>query len=110
MFIVSANYRDRKSPYRWLVRRKGHPAESAKAFKHVKASGVTFLNSPSEYELGFGCRVVAHCQSVHCSEPEVKTVNLVFDRDMFWTESGDKVLEAKSLELHPDGRMEAIVS
>lgn len=35
-FIVSANYRDRGSPYKWLIRERGKPLSSARACKQVE--------------------------------------------------------------------------
>lgn|SRR3989338_1187323 len=62
MKIVSANYRDRKAKKRWLVREEDEPPSKAKAFESVYATGVTFRAS-SAYEDGFGCTIVAYCET-----------------------------------------------
>ena len=62
-FVVSANYRDRQSQYKWLVRRFDEPIEKAVPCGSVSCSGVTFTNS-NKAEEGFGCRTVAVCENV----------------------------------------------
>lgn len=69
-FIVSANYLDRDSEYRWLVRRPEDPVSKARAFKHVTCNGVMFCPS-EEVERGFGCGVIAQAQEgLTLYEPE----------------------------------------
>ncbi|MDB5190118.1 MAG: hypothetical protein JWN49_444 [Parcubacteria group bacterium] len=63
MLIVSANYRDRKSPYPWLVRQETQHPRAARAFKTVIATGVKFAAS-GHYEEGFGCSIIALCDDV----------------------------------------------
>mgnify|MGYP003436407028 CR=1 FL=1 len=63
-FVVSANYRDRNSQYKWLVRRIDEPIEKAVACEIVNCSGVTFGDSNKE-ESGFGCNIVAYCENVN---------------------------------------------
>jgi hypothetical protein len=63
-FVVSANYRDRSSKYKWLVRREEDPIEKVVAFKEVRAEGVIFKPS-SKLEEGFGCKLVAYCERVN---------------------------------------------
>jgi len=62
MYIVSANYRDRKSRARWLVRKETEKPEEAQEFRTVYATGVTFR--PNEEEARFGCALVAVCETV----------------------------------------------
>lgn len=64
--IISANYRDRESPFRWLVRDEGQPAAEAVPCKSVEAVGVQFVETwrkdlpfSLEEESGFNCSVVA---------------------------------------------------
>lgn len=71
-FVVSANYRDRQSPYKWLVRRVDEPIDKAVACEFVRCSGVTFGDSNKE-EKGFGCNRVAFCENVSINYPEVET-------------------------------------
>lgn len=59
-FIVSANYRDRSSPLRWLLRSGGSEPVEASPFTALVANGVEFCPS-SDYEEGFGCSIVAYC-------------------------------------------------
>lgn len=67
-FIVSANYRDRDSEYRWLVRREDEPIENAVACKLVSATGIEFTRSGDES--GFGCALIAVCENVSITAPE----------------------------------------
>jgi hypothetical protein len=70
-FVVSANYRNRNSNYKWLVRRIDEPIEKAVACEEVYCIGVTFTNSNAE-EKGFGCGVVAVCENVSVSYVETE--------------------------------------
>lgn len=110
--IVSANYRDRKSPYRWLIRQEDQPVESARAFKSVKARGVKIISS-NAIEEGFGCRIVAKCQAADGFDPEpdapvVKTLR--FDHDAFKDDRGRRVDEMLELDLGEDGSIKATVT
>lgn len=71
-FTVSANYRDRSSAYKWLVRRTEDPIEKAVACQEVRARGVVFGPSNASEE-GFGCKQVAVCESVSVDGTEVPT-------------------------------------
>ena len=62
MKIVSGNYRDRRSPLHWIIRDAAEGMECYKAFPAAEASGVRFRIS-TDGEEGFGCKVVADCQS-----------------------------------------------
>ncbi len=62
-FVVSANYRNRKSEYKWLVRRYDESIDKAIPCKRVKCSNVKFEPSNKDEE-GFGCHLVAVCESV----------------------------------------------
>lgn len=44
-YVISANYRDRTSPNKWLVRKQDEPVEKAKAYKKVLAQDVKFETS-----------------------------------------------------------------
>ena len=63
-FVVSANYRDRNSAYKWLVRRAEDPIESAVAVESLELRGVQFRES-NKAEQGFGCSTVAFCEEVY---------------------------------------------
>lgn len=71
-FVVSANYRNRNSNYKWLVRRIDEPIEKAVACEDVHCIGVKFTGSNAE-EKGFGCGVVAVCENVSIGSPETET-------------------------------------
>lgn len=62
-YIVSANYRDRNSKFNWLVRQAGQAPEQAIACTDLRVVGVSFEES-SEFESGFGCKLVAKCDDV----------------------------------------------
>lgn len=68
-FVVSANYRDRASEYKWLVRRIDEPIEKAVACQVVYCSGVIFGDS-NKAEKGFDCNRVAFCENVQVKYPE----------------------------------------
>lgn len=117
MKIVSANYRDRDSAYRWLVRDEHEPAEKAVAFKAVRASGVRF-SLAMKYEVGFGCQVVARCVTAEGSDPrrlkpqahpELKGRRLTFDFDSFYDDDGRRVTGCSYLDLDTDGSMLAFM-
>lgn len=56
--IISANYRDRGSKYKWLIRESQQDPTEALECREVRASQVRFLRS-SGIEEGFGCAIVA---------------------------------------------------
>ncbi len=67
-FVVSANYHDRESLLKWLVRRKEDPVSSAVAVPVLELRGVTFERSSHHEEIGYGCKVVATCDEVFVLE------------------------------------------
>lgn len=110
MKIVSANYRDRGSPYRWLIRDEGEPLDTAKAFKSVKATGVKFERS-SEEEAGFGCSIVARCETAVGHEPEPKnSTQLTFEINDFVDSGGNIVKCCEGLTLDSDGTVLATIN
>ena len=103
-YIVSANYRDRQSPFKWLVRDAKDYPKKAVAYKSVRATGVTF--GPSDkYESGFGCSTVATAETVETSGPEKKETRLTFEGRNFYTEGGKEVKAVDVLDLREDGKM-----
>lgn len=62
-YVVSANYRNRRSNYQWLIRREEDPIDLAVAVEFLEAIGVNFRDSNADEE-GFGCRTVAFCDQV----------------------------------------------
>ena len=112
MKIVSANYRNRDSEMRWLVRDEGAPLDSVVECKSLKAKEVVFRQS-SAGELGFGCYVVALCKSVEILGDTMqkkgrRQVTLRFEGDHFCAiETARVVDKCATLNLNPDGSIYA---
>jgi hypothetical protein len=114
--VVSANYRDRQSPLKWLSRGKDEDPEKAKAFRNVIATNVKF-GSSGKYESGFGCQVVALCETAigqkitkKTKKPEGREVTLVFNGRFFCAKELEIAIgECKMLILREDGSMTAII-
>lgn len=106
MYIISRNYRDRASPYKWLIRRSGEEPGAARACKRVEARGVRFRESDYE-ELGFGCAIVAEAEDAvaHDFEPLETAVGmpLHFDGDQMQTATGRPVTVCDELTLTDAG-------
>jgi len=108
-FIISANYRDCSSPYRWLVRKASQDSKEAVACKSVKATKVQFQDS-NAYEQGFGCRIVAWAESVEIQDAEKQVVRLRFTGSSFIEDTSKTSVPACSiLDLRPDGSMFATI-
>ena len=113
MFIVSANYRDRKSSKHWLVRDEKDQPKTATAFNSVVATNINFTTSDA-YESGFGCAIVAKAETAVGSDAvgDAKSeneVSLRFCGHWFETTSGDKVKSCAQLRLNSDGSMYAVL-
>lgn len=119
-FVISANYLDRQSPFRWLVRRADEPLESARACRQVKCGSVRFKKSGTapegKGEAGFGCAVIAvaeHAEGLDFQDevkeqpeqPKDNRKKLEFSYDSFYDQDSNKVTEAKTLELGPHGEI-----
>ncbi len=109
MKIVSANYHDRKSATPWLVRDESEHPDKARAFKSVVATGISFRPS-SVFEQGFGCSMVAYCETVTGSNeqpsmPRSDLTRLRFGGFSFQNEAGEEVERCAKLYLQPDGSM-----
>lgn len=113
--VISANYRDRTSPYKWLVRDEDQEPEQATACKQVLVAGqVRFERSGKE--MGFGCSVVATTSAdVLMVEPEPpegaeKFQELKFDSyHDFEDLEGRVVKRVDELNLLQDGKIMAIL-
>jgi hypothetical protein len=109
-WIISANYRDRSSPYKWLVRRSDQQPQEAVAYKTVRAKGVIFCPSTA-YESGFGCSVVAFAHEVVTEGPE-HTIKLKFTGpsggNLFVDETGKAHEEVAELFLGNEGEITAV--
>jgi len=108
--IISRNYRDRSSEFKWLVRDESEEPSQARAFKSVQAKGVRFQAS-GKFEQGFGCNMVAIADEVNAHDPEpikerIHFTGARFSRDI----TGATVERASALDLHPDGSMFAVIA
>lgn len=120
MYVVSANYRDRRSNKKWLVRRKDEGTHRAMPYEGVVATGVQFTRS-NAYEQGFGCSIVAQCKSAIGFEagaalptveggPRLREVRLRFGGFSFKDYSGNVVNGCETLILHADGSMTGFIA
>lgn len=111
-FIVSANYRNRKAPLKWLVRRADEPESKAREVASVRCFGVSF--EPSENHgiagWGFACKAVAVCDQVVEDVPPASDgtpgEKLVFDTSLgqfYRTQPTVLVKTCEVLDLHEDG-------
>lgn len=102
-YVVSANYLDRDSELKWLVRREDEPVEKAVPHKSVLCRGVKFQMS-SAGERGFGCRVVAIANDVELDVESLPGVErLQFAAFDFRDANGVIVESVEELSLMPDG-------
>lgn len=128
MLIVSANYRDRTSKYRWLIRDESQDPRQARAFKAIDATGVAFCPS-TQWESGFGCSTVAFCETAVGYGPMVTAVDdeplshlpalidnsvpLHFNGRSFFIDKPDEgtawVPTCANLRLNSDGSMHAVI-
>lgn len=105
MLIISANYLDRSSEYKYLVREQGKPVSTAKVCKAVSIDGPSRIEQSSELEEGFGCRRVCVADSRHVTmtgvqgEPE----RITFDGYDFRNSDHKKVDRFDKLELNENG-------
>jgi len=111
--VVTPNYRDRTSPYRWMVRIAHQPLATAIAFRQVETGPFTIVRAGVEEE-GFGCSVVALCDEARCwdrepQQPATKQVVLTFTGDEFRDSSDSVVKSGQRLSLDPSGVIFATV-
>lgn len=105
--VVSANYRDRQSELRWLVRREDKPVDSAVAVKSLVARDVQFTKS-NEDESGFGCKLVAMATSVELLAEKDGGEKLTWDGSWFRDAAGKVVKEVAELVLSASGEVRSI--
>ena len=106
-FIVSSNYRDRSSKYKWLVREEGQMPELAIAVLAVTCIGVAFCPA-TDWETGFGCSTIALCDDVSYKAEDVEPVEvpLTFSGHSFY--NGKTAVDTvDELTLTSDGKMKA---
>ena len=109
-YIVSANYQDRESAYRWLIRKEGQPINQARACMSVSMQDVKFVDSSIE-EAGFGCQMVASCGYAigEAFEDEELEGNVRFVGAGFINVRKNKYIdELVSLELKANGTMQGV--
>jgi hypothetical protein len=109
MFVVSANYLNRKSPIKWLVREEDESVDEVQEVEMVVAGGVKFTQS-TEVESGFGCGRIAKCVSVVTAPPKSLLVGrepnkMTFDGYDFIGMYGEKIEEVEVMILDVDGGM-----
>jgi hypothetical protein len=111
--IVSANFHDRgghNTQMPWLIRNFDEKPELAKPAKAIVATGVVFGPS-SDHELGFGCAVVAYCESATAIEADSKEgVRVRFAGENFYDPDRTPLLAVDKLILNSDGSMYAVPS
>ena len=115
MHIISANYRDRKSPNRWLIRHATQEINQAQAVPSLTAQKVAFVESHGLQEEGFDCWIVGQAESAEVATDESNQIRtsetkLRFERDHFETQKGKRVDSCTSVRLTPDGSVYAILS
>lgn len=109
MKVVSPNYRDRKSEFKWLIRDQNDHPDKAVAFKNVTAVGVTFGPS-NAHELGYGCAIVAYCTTaIGTNHMEDDPNRITFTGFNFVDSKGQQISTAPYLRLDENGKMFAML-
>lgn len=90
-----------------LCERVGESPKASRPVRKLKARGVTFSRS-SDYETGFGCKIVALAEEVE--EVEVAPVPLRFDHDKFLDNRGTALETVDELLLGDDGSIQAVLA
>ncbi len=103
--IISPNYRNRSSQYKWLIRDESEPIEAAKACKRITAENVKFV--ASREESGFGCYIVGKADQAegHDFQPDRSEQGsaLHFNGRYFEDAKGNAIQAVDSLMLNDDG-------
>ncbi len=114
-YIVSANYLNRDSEkHPWLIRLDGAPIKESVEVRAVHATGVTFRDSVEE--VGFGCSVVAQCETANeiSETPTGVTLQKVYFDDLqgvfHKVTNGKIVYSCKALVLEPNGDMFVVMN
>lgn len=109
-YVISANYRDRNSPNKWLVRLATEHPDKAVERATVHAKGVIFCPS-SDFETGFGCTVVAYADEIveEASDPE-NSINIKFVKPDFVDDDGNVHVELAEMHLAADGTIKGLIS
>jgi len=106
-FIISANYNDRNSPQKWLVRDENGGREDTVPSKQLVGYDVTFQRS-SSWEEKLGCSRVARAKSysVDADVDEDRVREMYFTCGNFYDRKTDVPVDRCSvLMLEPDGKM-----
>lgn len=119
MFVVSPNYRDRKSELRWLYRKDTERPDRAHAVPAIQATRVHFTYS-HEFEVGFSCDMVAVCEKVDTSRPadELELVQIFFHKNedptmlmgFYIAGTKNRIHGCKHLVLKTNGTMFAVLN
>lgn len=104
-YVVTPNYRNRDSEYKWLIREEGQPLESARACRRVEAHNAKFADSKEES--GFGCSVVAIAEKAIGYGFEDEETRLTFNGRQFVTQGNRPIYSAGELYLSDDGGITA---
>lgn len=109
-YVISANYRDRNSPNKWLVRLATEHPDNAVERATVHAKGVIFCPS-SDFETGFGCTVVAYADEIveEGSAPE-NSIKLRFEKPDFVDDNNKVYEELAEMHLAADGSIMGLIS
>ncbi len=114
--VITRNYRDPKSPFRWLVRSEDEAASQASAYKAVIAHDIEFGPAP-KIERALGCTTVAFCTSAEPalpSAPHKGYEQIGWDGHSFYNVTtasdmvADKVRAIHTLYLNEDGEKWAL--
>lgn len=116
MYIVTANYRDRKSPTRWIMREESQDPATIEPAKALVATNVNFDFAKSgTHEARVGCITVATCEKAEVVDGEFdfagqqdKLVPLTYGWGAFCDPQNKTVNSCEKLFLAADGKMLAL--
>lgn len=115
-FVVSANFRNRANPCKWLFRMECDGVDTYRPASRIVAKDVMFERS-GQIEKGYGCNIVAKAQDIQVSEMRYERESLDFKAlgyrrlkfngmyDFLDDESKEVVKCVKEMVLSPDGSM-----
>jgi len=115
-YVVTPNYLDRSSPYRWLVREYDADTSTCVAYKRVTMKTAS-LGRANKDEVGFGCSIVLVAEGVEGFEKEEKSTKLFvtpYGAVYHLVDYGERVyldrsFHLTSVKLSPDGSFHAII-
>ena len=106
--VISANYRNRQSQFKYLVRKAHEPIEKARPAISVEVHGAARVCPSNPGERGFGCHKIVEADEANCdiiwAPPRYNRVQ--FDGLGFTPDDGDTYIdEFNHLLLEADGSM-----